>query len=379
MNIVEVANIKLPPLCNNEPVAICNNLLYICNSNYINIYDMNIYDLKNKEISLLATFDTGHEFRISDIKLYPDTNNDWIFTCSFDNTIKLFYHCKTCVREIKQFIGHTQAVTCLVINQLGDEIFTGSYDKTIKQWNIDSGYCIATFTGHKSKIWSILLNNDRLYSASNDGTIICWNTDTFEKIATMIGHKESVHSICFVNLNTIASASNDGKIKFWDITNWKCTKQFKLSRAIQSIYVVGGGLYLIAPSFNGIFNEIHIWDIETKKLVFHSSQKICIGIYNDGNIIMTVDKSHLQICYMNPHFPIIIKEGAYRNPKNTIRLYSDGTIREFNQKKYLLITQIDSLSIIKKISNTQFVITNRNNYNNNETNALIFTGGFPST
>lgn len=57
-----------------------------------------------------------------------------------------------------------------------ERIISGSDDKTIKLWNVNSGECIQTLTGHSSCVSSVaVLSNDKIVSASDDKTIKIWN------------------------------------------------------------------------------------------------------------------------------------------------------------------------------------------------------------
>jgi WD40 repeat protein len=58
-------------------------------------------------------------------------------------------------------------------------ITPGSWDKTLKLWEVATGECLRTFTGHTYSVFSVCLSVDgRLaLSGSSDGTLILWNLD----------------------------------------------------------------------------------------------------------------------------------------------------------------------------------------------------------
>ena len=52
---------------------------------------------------------------------------------------------------------------------------SGSDDKTIKIWNIETRACIQTLTGHTRSVTDLLeLKNGNIVSGSEDGTIKIW-------------------------------------------------------------------------------------------------------------------------------------------------------------------------------------------------------------
>ena len=75
-----------------------------------------------------------------------------------------------------------------------NKLASGSGDKSIKIWNIDSGKCIRTLNGHDSPIFSLqLLLNNKLASGSADHSIKIWNLDSGECIRTLNGHTNNVY------------------------------------------------------------------------------------------------------------------------------------------------------------------------------------------
>ena len=78
-------------------------------------------------------------------------------------------------------------------------------------------------TGHKNIINCLchLNKKDWLISGDKGGSIKIWNYKTSEKeIFTLEGHKNSVRCIISLNeeeKNLIASASDDGQIKIWNL------------------------------------------------------------------------------------------------------------------------------------------------------------------
>jgi F-box/WD-40 domain protein MET30 len=109
--------------------------------------------------------------------------------------------------------GHTNGVMCL---QFDDNILaTGSYDSTIKIWNIDSGECIQTLRGHTSGIRAIQFDDNKLISGSLDQTLKVWNWRTGECMSTYRGHTAGVIGLNFEG-NILASGSVDHTVKIWN-------------------------------------------------------------------------------------------------------------------------------------------------------------------
>ena len=113
----------------------------------------------------------------------------------------------------KIFKGHSNSVMCL---QFDDNILaTGSYDATIKIWDIDTGEEIRTLRGHDSGIRCLQFDDTKLISGSMDWSLKVWNWRTGECISTYTGHSGGVIGLHF-DSKILASGSEDKTIKIWN-------------------------------------------------------------------------------------------------------------------------------------------------------------------
>ncbi|KRX46517.1 TP53-regulating kinase [Trichinella murrelli] len=117
-------------------------------------------------------------------------------------------------------IGHTDAVRCL---QMDDEkIISGSYDKTLRTWDLKTGQQSATFSGHEGEVLCLQFDRRKLISGSSDRSIRIWDLRT--QIAGMILHNVHAKAVTCLQFNEtqIVSASFDCTIKVWDVRTGRC-------------------------------------------------------------------------------------------------------------------------------------------------------------
>lgn len=92
--------------------------------------------------------------------------------------------------------GHTGPV--LGCDARGDRIATGSYDRTIRIWNLKSGALERVFTNHGGPVNAVAFDaaTGRLISASDDHTIREWDPETGRMVRIYREHEGRV--LCFI-------------------------------------------------------------------------------------------------------------------------------------------------------------------------------------
>lgn len=128
------------------------------------------------------------------------------------------------LNRVTQLKGHISLIRDMLFWQ--DNLITASGDKSIKIWKIDnftSCPCIATLIGHTNEVTALALLSPRyLASGSADKTIKIWDLQTHTCITTLQGHTEAVWALAFSPDGHLVSAeSNDNNsatkssIKLW--------------------------------------------------------------------------------------------------------------------------------------------------------------------
>lgn len=70
---------------------------------------------------------------------------------------------------VQAFPGHRGPVSCLTFRQGTSELFSGSFDRTVKIWNAEDRAYITTLFGHQSEVLTIdCLRKERVLTVGRD-------------------------------------------------------------------------------------------------------------------------------------------------------------------------------------------------------------------
>ncbi|KAG9396006.1 high-affnity carbon uptake protein Hat/HatR [Carpediemonas membranifera] len=198
-------------------------------------------------------------------------------------------------RLVKTLKGHTRDVTSLAFSPDRQTLISGSWDKTVRTWNVATGKCrrktIVTGSGDKTiKVWdavsgrlertleghtnsvvavAISANGALLASGSGDNTIRLWDTRTWDSVAVLRGHVSFVYSVAFSpDGRTLASGSGDKNIKLWSIFSGECFKTLRgHAFCVHSVAFSPDGSTLLSGSKD---KTAKLWHIE------HASETIAV-------------------------------------------------------------------------------------------------------
>jgi len=144
-------------------------------------------------------------------------NNDEI-ACGVENFIQI------CVLDLKtnnfspkqQLQGHSKKVTDLLFLKDTNFLCSSSEDNTIKMWFYKQEQCLRTLTGHTSQICGMMRWNDEtLASASKDGSIIFWNINSGLCVKRIQPTQDEVYCVGVDKEGKLLSCDKNNNINFY--------------------------------------------------------------------------------------------------------------------------------------------------------------------
>ncbi|CAM9674416.1 unnamed protein product, partial [Heterosigma akashiwo] len=113
--------------------------------------------------------------------------------------------------------GHSSGITALTVLNNSNRFASGSNDDTVRIWEAtkdQSWTCLVTLRGHSDTVWSITEAWGKLLSGSADKTIKVWNMESWECEETVAAHERSVSKL-FAFSHYVVSCSWDHSICLW--------------------------------------------------------------------------------------------------------------------------------------------------------------------
>lgn len=162
---------------------------------------------------------------------------------------------------VKVLRGHSNGVMAL---QFIDNILaTGSYDATIKIWDLDTCEVLRTLEGHTSGVRCLQFDDNKLISGSLDKTLKVWNWRTGECMATHTGHSEGVISLHF-DQKLVASGSADHTVRVWNFKEKTTSVLRGHSDWVNSVRIDSASRTLLTASDDCTIN---LWDLDTSRII----------------------------------------------------------------------------------------------------------------
>ena len=114
--------------------------------------------------------------------------------------------------------GHSHYVQDVTISSDGQFALSGSWDGSLRLWDLNTGTTTRRFAGadqHKKDVLSVAFSADnrQIVSGSRDKTIKLWNTKDGTCVRTFANHTSAVNALAVLKDGTLLSGPYDGTVK----------------------------------------------------------------------------------------------------------------------------------------------------------------------
>jgi WD40 repeat protein len=205
--------------------------------------------------------------------------------------------------------GHTGWVGGVCVTPDGRRALSGSYDKTIRVWDVETGKCLKILEGAACEIHSLSITPDGRFAVSGEGnyefSVRLWDIETGECLKTFKGgrdkneprlsyslisgisvagahpydmygrsrqkkesqaapapdgHKDEVLCVSITPDGRLAaSGSRDRTVRVWDLERGRCLHTFEgHKREVKGVGITADGRRVVSAGWDG---TIRVWDV----------------------------------------------------------------------------------------------------------------------
>ncbi|TGZ65275.1 hypothetical protein CRM22_005961 [Opisthorchis felineus] len=224
--------------------------------------------------------------------------------------------------------AHILPLTNVAFNKSGSHFITGSYDRTCKIWQTESGEEVHTLEGHRNVVYAIAFNlpfSDKIATGSFDKTARLWSAETGECHHVFQSHSAEVVCLQFNPVSTIlATGGMDTLAKLWDIetgtelaslsghTAEVIALQFSQGSSVSSegdsdgysdtVCGAGAGRLMLTGSFD---HTVSLWDVRsgerTHHLIGHAAEVAAAAFSFDASLVATASMDKTVRVSSSPH------------------------------------------------------------------------------
>ena len=208
----------------------------------------------------------GHSHFVQDVVLSSDAQ--FALSGSWDSTLRLWD--LNTGATTRRFLGHAKDVLSVAFSVDNRQIVSGSRDRTVKLWNTigECKYTIGEPDGHSEWVSCVRFSpapaNPIIVSAGWDKLVKVWNLANCKLRFNLVEHTGPVASVTVSPDGSLcASGGKDGVARLWDLTEGKRLYSLDAGEAIHALVFSPNRYWLVAATSAAI----KIWDLESKSTV----------------------------------------------------------------------------------------------------------------
>jgi platelet-activating factor acetylhydrolase IB subunit alpha len=287
-------------------------------------YTIKIWDWELGELERTVK---GHTKAVLDIDFGGPRGGTLLASCSSDLTIKLWDPSDE-YKNIRTLPGHDHSVSAVRFvpsgaagsPSSGNLLVSASRDKSLRIWDVSTGYCVKTIRGHADWVRDVSPSFDGrwLLSAGVDQTARLWDASSGEHKATFLGHEHTIECCVFAppasyghlatlaglkkpppassSAEYIATGSRDKSIRIWDARGTLIKTLTGHDNWVRGLVFHPGGKYLVSVSDD---RTLRCWDLS-----------------QEGKLVKTLDDAHGHFVSCIRWAPSVIKDVPGTNGEN---------------------------------------------------------------
>jgi hypothetical protein len=162
-------------------------------------------------------------------------------------------------KELRRFVGHTDAVTVMAFSPDGLTVLSGSSDGTLRLWDVQTGTEVRCLAPDRGKVHAVAFSPDgrHVLSGHGDGTACLWDAETGRELRRFERHRSPVLALAFSRQGRWA-VSGDARatVRWWSVDSGR---QLGVCRVllVQSLAVTPDDRKIVVNAY-----PAPVWELE---------------------------------------------------------------------------------------------------------------------
>jgi hypothetical protein len=200
---------------------------------------------------------------------------------------------------LRVLTGHEGSVACLAFTNDSHSLLSGSWDHTLRRWDIATGKQTGTYDGHENVVYCVVALPGGRYALSggDDRVLKLWDLASPHAVREFKGHAGEIWSVAtFPDGKTALSASLDATMRLWNVEDATTTGVFRGDTRILCVAIVPGGKVAVS----GAKQALQSWNIDDQSLIrqfagHQADVKAVVALPNGREMLSGSDDTTLRL------------------------------------------------------------------------------------